>query len=146
MLVAYDLNKNYSLFITENKKNFQRFLDTQRLIRNLDQIHLIDSNKNVIMSSSTSGYVPVADRAMKMVLNDDRPLKIINTFENKSAAIIKLSSYPNTFLYVVKFLEKEISKYLIESEEAINFYYTVEDKRTGIKISFILIYLVVVTL
>ena len=146
MLVAYDLNKNYNLFITENKKNFQRFLDTQRLIRNLDQIHLIDSNKNVIMSSSTSGYVPVADRAMKMVLNDDRPLKIINTFENKSAAIIKLSSYPNTFLYVVKFLEKEISKYLFESEEAINFYYTVEDKRTGIKISFILIYLVVVTL
>ena len=146
VLVAYDLNKNYNLFITENKKNFQRFLDTQRLIRNLDQIHLIDSNKNVIMSSSTSGYVPVADRAMKMVLNDDRPLKIINTFENKSAAIIKLSSYPNTFLYVVKFLEKEISKYLIESEEAINFYYTVEDKRTGIKISFILIYLVVVTL
>ena len=50
VLVAYDLNKNYSLFITENKKNFQRFLDTQRLIRNLDQIHLIDSNMNVIMS------------------------------------------------------------------------------------------------
>ena len=81
-----------------------------------------------------------------MVLNDDRPLKIINPFENKSAAIIKLSLYPNTFLYVVKFLDEEISKYLLESEEAINFYYTVEEKRTGIKISFILIYLVVVTL
>ena len=146
VLVAYDLNKNYSLFITENKKNFQRFLDTQRLIRNLDQIHLIDSNKNVIMSSSTSGYVPVADRAMKMVLNDDRPLKIINTFENKSAAIIKLTSYPNTFLYVVRFLDKEISKYLLESEQAINFYYTVENERTGIQISFVLIYLVVVSL
>jgi len=146
VLVAFDLNKNYNLYLNENKQNFQRFLDTQRLIRNLDQIHLIDNKKNVIMSSSTSGYIPVEDRAMKMVLNDDRPLKIINTFENKSAAIIKLASYPNTFLYVVKFLEKEISKYLIESKEAINFYYTVEDERTGIKISFALIYLVVVTL
>jgi len=146
VLVAFDLNKNYNLYLNENKQNFQRFLDTQRLIRNLDQIHLIDNKKNVIMSSSTSGYIPVEDRAMKMVLNDDRPLKIINTFENKSAAIIKLASYPNTYLYVVKFLEKEISKYLIESKEAINFYYTVEDERTGIKISFALIYLVVVTL
>ena len=146
VLVAFDLNKNYNLYLNENKQNFQRFLDTQRLIRNLDQIHLIDNKKNVIMSSSTSGYIPVEDRAMKMVLNDDRPLKIINTFENKSAAIIKLASYPNTYLYVVKFLEKEISKYLIESKEAINFYYTVEDERTGIKISFVLIYLVVVTL
>ena len=146
IMVAFDLNKNRHLFNTEDKKKFQRFLNTQRLIRNLDQIHLIDSDKNVIMSSSNSGYIPVEDRALKMVLNDDRPLKIINTFENKSAAIIKLSSYPNTFLYVVKFLEKEISQYLIESEEAINFYYTVEDERTGIKISFILIYLVIVTL
>ena len=47
---------------------------------------------------------------------------------------------------MVRFLDEEISKYLLESEEAINFYYTVEDKRTGIKISFVLIYLVVVSL
>ena len=146
ILVAFDLNKNYGLYLNDDKTNFQRFLNTQRLVRNLDQIHLIDSNKNLILSSSNSEYVQVEDRALKMVLNDDRPLKIINTFENKSAAIIKLSAFPDTFLYVVKFLEEEISNYLIESEEAINFYYTVEEKRTGIKISFILIYLVIVTL
>jgi len=146
VMVAFDLNKNYDLYNRKDKKNFQLFLNTQRLIRNLDQIHLIDNNKNVIMSSTSTGYIPVEDRALKMVLNDDRPLKIINTFENKSAAIIKLAAYPNTFLYVVKFLEKEISNYLNESEEAINFYYIVQDNRTGIKISFILIYIVVVTL
>ena len=146
IMVAFDLNKNHNLFIQDDKKKFQNFLDTQRIIRNLDQIHLLDSNKNVIISSSTTGYIPVEDRALELVLNDDRPLKIINTFENKSAAIIRLSAYPNTFLYVVKFLEKEISKYLLESERAINFYYTVEDKRSGIKVSFILIYLVVVSL
>ena len=146
ILVAFDLNKNYSLYLNDDKTNFQRFLNTQRLVRNLDQIHLIDSNKNLILSSSNSEYVQVEDRALKMVLNDDRPLKIINTYENKSAAIIKLSAFPDMFLYVVKFLEEEISNYLIESEEAINFYYTVEEKRTGIKISFILIYLIIVTL
>ena len=57
---------------------------------------------------------------------------------------MKLSN--NTYLYTIKFLDKEISKYLTESEEAINFYYTVEDKRTGIKISFILNYIIIVTL
>jgi len=146
VMVAFDLNKNHNIYKSEDKTNFQRILNTQRIIRNLDQIHLIDANKNVIMSSSNTGYIPVEDRALKMVLNDDRPLKIINPFENKSAAIIKLSSYPNTFLYVVRFLDEEISKYLLESEEAINFYYTVENKRTGIQISFALIYLVVVSL
>ncbi len=146
VMVAFDLNKNSKLYKKNDKRNLQRFLDTQRIIRNLDQIHLIDREKNIIMSSSNSKYVPVEDRALKMVLNDDRPLKIINAFENKSSAIIKLTNYPGVFLYVVKFLEEEISKYLIESEQALNFYYTVEDERTGIQISFILIYIIIVSL
>ena len=45
-MVAFDLNKNYDLYNREDKKNFQRFLNTQRILRNLDQIHLIDNNKN----------------------------------------------------------------------------------------------------
>ena len=81
-----------------------------------------------------------------MVFAEERPLKIINAYENKSAAILKLNNYIDTYLYVVKFLDGQISGYLRESQEALNFYYTVEDERTGIKISFILIYLVVVTL
>ena len=35
---------------------------------------------------------------------------------------------------------------MAESQEALNFYYTVEDKRTGIKISFAFIYLIIVSL
>ena len=49
-------------------------------------------------------------------------------------------------LYVVKYLDKDISKYLTESQEAINFYYTVEEKSTGIKISFAIIYIIIVSL
>ena len=145
VLVSFDLNKNHKI-LKNNKNNLQNFLNTQRLLRGLDQIHLINSNKKVLISSSITEYIPVEDKALEMVLNDDRPLKIINAFENKSAAIIKLSSYENTFLYVVKFLDKEISNYLTESQEAKNFYYTVEDKSLGIKFSFALIYIIIVTL
>ncbi len=145
VLVSFDLNKNHKI-LKNNKNNLQNFLNTQRLLRGLDQIHLINSNKKVLISSSITEYIPVEDKALEMVLNDDRPLKIINAFENKSAAIIKLSSYENTFLYVVKFLDKKISNYLTESQEAKNFYYTVEDKSLGIKFSFALIYIIIVTL
>tara|TARA_Y100001970_G_scaffold186663_1_gene227021 strand:+ start:6123 stop:7910 length:1788 start_codon:yes stop_codon:yes gene_type:complete len=145
VLVAYDLNQNAKNLINKPVQ-LQNYLNNQRLIRGLDQIHLINNKKEVLISSSNTKYIPVEDEALKMVLNDDRPLKIINAFENKSAAIIKLVSFNNTFLYVVKFLDKEISKYLTESEEALNFYYTVEDQNVGIKISFALIYIIVVTL
>ena len=89
-------------------------------------------------------YPPV-DRALNLVLDDDRPLKIINAPENISAAIMRLQNFEDRFLYVVKYLDKDISRYLTESQEAINFYYTVEEKSTGIKISFAIIYIIVVS-
>lgn len=145
VLIAFDLNKISNIF-HDNPKRFKNIIDTQKLIRDIDQIHLIDSKGNLILSSSNSEYVSIEKRALEMVLNDDRPLKIINAYENRSAAIIKLSGYTDTYLYVVKFLDKDISRYLTTSEEAINFYYTVENQNLGIKISFALIYIVIVAL
>ena len=144
VLVAYDLDKNFELLT--DKSQLIKYLNQQRILRGLDQVHIIDRDKNVLYSSSNSGYLAVEDKAIKMVMNDDRPLKIINAFENKSAAIISIPRYDNAFLYVVKFLDKDISKYLRESEEALNFYYTVDDKNLGIKISFALIYIIIVAL
>ena len=86
------------------------------------------------------------DKALNLVLDDDRPLKIINAFENRSAAIMRLQNFEDRFIYVVKYLDKNISKYLTESQEAINFYYTVEEKSSGIKISFAIIYIIIVSL
>ena len=145
ILIAFDLNK-YSNLQKQNPERFQSLLNTQRFIRDIDQLHLIDDKGNLIQSAVNSPYKKIEDRAINMVLNDDRPLKIINTFENKSAAVIKLANYDNTFLYVVKFIDKNISQYLIESEEAVNFYYTVENQSLGIRISFALIYIALVTL
>ena len=144
ILIAFDIDQNINFL--QNKKNFQNFINNQRLLRGLDQIHIIDQNKKIFISSSTTSYLPIEGKALKMVLNDKRPLKIINAYENKSAAIIKLPKFENKFLYVVKFLDKDISKYLTESEEAVNFYYTVEDQSVGIKISFALIYIIIVSL
>jgi two-component system nitrogen regulation sensor histidine kinase NtrY len=91
-------------------------------------------------------YIAPVDKALNLVLDDDRPLKIINTLENRSAAIMRLQNFEDRFIYVVKYLDKDISKYLTESQEAINFYYIVEEKSTGIKISFAIIYIIVVGL
>ena len=145
ILVAFDLEKNINLF-RNNQNRLAQFLNTQRFLRGLDQIHLLDKSKKILLSSSDTPYLPIEDKAFNMVLDDNRPLKIINTFENKSAAIIKLNNPKNNFLYVVKFLDKDISNYLKESEEAINFYYVVEDQNLGIKFTFAIIYIIIVSL
>ena len=145
VLIAFDLNKYSELYIS-NPDRFQQIINTQRYLRDIDQLHLINGEGQLILSAADIKYKKIEDRAMKMVKNDDRPLKIINTFENKSAAVIRLSNFDNTFLYVLKYFDKDISNYLIESEEAVNFYYTVENQNLGIRISFAIIYVTLVTL
>ena len=146
LLVSLDLNKSVNIFY-ENPKRFMNIMNTQKLVREIDEIYLIDSNGNLIISSSLDNkYSPPDQRALEMVFNQDKPLKIINTPKNSSAAIIKLNQYVDTYLYVVKFLDQKISNYLKESEEALDFYYVVESQSSGIKYSFALIYIIVVAL
>ncbi len=146
VLIGFDLNK-YVNFYYDNPSKFYEILQTQRIVRDIDEIHLIDINGNQLLSSPINkNFVPPEQKALSMVLNETRPLKIINAFENKSSAILKLNEFRNTYLYIVKFLDPEISNFLTESEEAINFYYTVEDKRFGIQISFVFVYILIVTL
>ena len=146
VLIAFDTNKSKK-FLNDNNEEYKRFLNTQKIIRDVDEIHIIDVNKTLLFTTINNSqfFVPPVDKALNLVLDDDRPLKIINAPENISAAIMRLQNFDNRFLYVVKYLDKEISKYLTESQEAINFYYTVEEKSTGIKISFAIIYIIVVS-
>ncbi|MDB3889339.1 ATP-binding protein [Candidatus Pelagibacter sp.] len=147
VLVAFDVNKSKK-FLNDNENEYKRFLKTQKIIRGVDEIHIINLNKKLLFSTleDDAPYLPPLDEALNLVLDDDRPLKIINAFENRSAAIMRLQNFEDRFLYVVKHLDKNISKYLTESQEAINFYYTVEEKSTGIKISFAIIYIIIVSL
>jgi two-component system, NtrC family, nitrogen regulation sensor histidine kinase NtrY len=147
VLIAFDVNKSKK-FLNDNEREYTRFLQTQKLIRGVNEIHIIDLEKKLLFSTlgDNERYIPPVDEALNLVLDDDRPLKIINAYENRSAAIMRLQNFEDRFIYVVKYLDENISKYLTESQEAINFYYTVEEKSTGIKISFAIIYIIIVSL
>ena len=145
VLIAFDLNKYHNVYKTDPTR-FKSFLGAQNLIRDIDQLYLINSAGELIISANDSEYIKIEEQAIQMVRSDDRPLKIINAPENRSAAVIRLQNFDDTFLYVVKSLDKNISNYLVESEEAVNFYYTVENQSLGIRISFAIIYISLVTL
>ena len=147
ILIAFDLNKSIN-FLKTNINQFESFLNTQKLIRGMDEVHIIEADGSLYLTTlkDTSLYKPPLDEALEMVLNDKRPLKIINAYKNQSASIIKLENFEGKYLYITKYLDKKISQYLLESQEALNFYYTVLNKQTGIKISFVFIYLVIVSL
>ena len=46
ILIAYDLNKSIN-FLNTNINQFKSFLNTQKIIRNMDEVHIIDEDGNL---------------------------------------------------------------------------------------------------
>ena len=146
-LVYMDINNNFSTFY-DNPKKFQNLLTSQRLLRRLDEIHLLDSSGNIIISNiidPTLNFIPPPDEAFDKSL-EGKPVRVTDPFTNRTSALVKLENFIDTYLYIVKFMEPRVMNYLKDTEQAVNFYYAIEDNRTGIKITFAIIYVLIVSL
>ena len=87
-----NINRRRNFRSRSQKSNFRR-----RASINSNSSNSLNGNGNLILSSSNLPYKRIEDRAIKMVLNDDRPLKIINAPANISAAIMRLQSFDDRF-------------------------------------------------
>ncbi len=101
ILIAFDLNKSIN-FLKTNINQFKSFLNTQKIIRNMDEVHVIEADGSLYLTTlkDISLYQPPLPEALEMVLNDKRPLKIINAYKNQTASIIKLDNFEGKiFIY-----------------------------------------------
>ena len=147
LLMVIDLNDKSTLFY-DNPNQFLKILSQQRLLRRLDEVHLLDSQGNVIVSNIvdiTIDFVPPPEEAFTKSL-DGKPVRIIDPSTNRSSALIKLNGFIDTYLYIVKFMDPNVTNYLNKAGEAVSFYYTVQEQKTGIKITFAIIYILLVSL
>ena len=147
LLMVLDIN-NKSIMFYDNPKRFFNILASQRLLRKLDEVHLLDSSGNIIMSnviSSSKIFIPPPEEAFALSLNG-KPIRITDSKANRTSALVKLDNFIDTYLYIVIFMEPRLINYLKLTNEAVSFYYSVQENKTGIKITFALIYLLIVSL
>tara|TARA_B100000029_G_scaffold512776_1_gene610390 strand:- start:3272 stop:5053 length:1782 start_codon:yes stop_codon:yes gene_type:complete len=147
LLMLLDLNNQSKLFY-ENPNRFLKLLTSQRLLRRLDEAHLIDSSANLIMSNivdPTIKFIPPPEEAFTRTL-DGKPVRIVDSRSNRTSALVKLDNFIDTYLYIVRFMDPKIIGYLKETDKAVSFYFTIQESKTGLKITFGIIYLLVVTL
>jgi len=147
VLMRLDVNNKSGMFY-ENPKRFAKVLATQRLLRRLDEVHLLDSSANIIMSNvvdASMNFVPPPEEAFTISL-DGKPIRIMDSRTNRTSALVKLDSFIDTYLYIVKFMDPKLINYLNKTGEAVSYYYSVQENKTGIKITFAIIYLLIVSL
>ena len=145
-LMSVGLNRASTLFYSAPDR-FKNVARSEKLLRRVDDIFLIDSSANIIFSDSNNSinFTTPSEEEFNQAL-EGVPVSITNNIEDKTSAMIKLNSLIDTYLFISRNVDLEIIKYLNETEQAVNFYYTVENKQSGIKITFAIIYVLVVGL
>ena len=146
-LISTDLNKYYNVYFS-NPVKFKQFVRTQRLLRKIDEIYLIDSTGSILLKDVNNSDVEFKVPSEEY-FNDaleGKPVPIDRSEEKKTAFMVKLNIYIDTYLYITKNVQPQLLNYLDATEHAVNFYYTVENNRTGIKITFAIIYIIVVSM
>ena len=147
LLMVLDVNNQSALYY-EKPNQFLNQLSSQRLLRRLDEVHLLDSSGNIIMSNIVDisvDFVPPSEEAFIRSLNG-KPVRIIDSATNRTSALVKLNNFIDTYLYIVRFMDPKVINYLQQTGEAVSFYYNVRESKTGIKITFAIIYLIIVSL
>jgi len=147
ILMSVGLNRA-SNFYYSNQNRFKAIMNSEKLLRRIDDVYLIDSLGNILMSNVreiTDEFVIPSDEDYDQAL-EGKPVFITNNLENKTTVMTKLTSLVDTYLYISRNIDPEILRYLNETEQAVSFYYSVENSQTGIKVTFAIIYIIVVTL
>ncbi len=147
ILMSVGLNRASDFFYS-NTNRFKQIMNSEKILRRIDDVYLIDSLGNVLISN-------VRDIADEFVIPTDedynealegKTVFITNNLKNKTTVMTKLTSLVDTYLYISRNIDSEILQYLDETEQAVSFYYSVENSQTGIKVTFAIIYVIVVTL
>ncbi len=147
ILMSVGLNRA-SGFYYSNPNRFKQIMRSEKILRRIDDVYLIDSLGNVLLSDVrdiTEELVIPADDDYNQAI-EGKPVFISESLENKTTVMTKLTSLVDTYLYISRNIDPEILRYLNETEQAVSFYYSVENSQTGIKVTFAIIYIIVVTL
>ncbi len=147
ILMSVGLNRASALYYS-NPSRFKNIMRSEKILRRVDDVYLIDSLGNILISDVldiTEEFVIPADEDYDQALAG-KPVFISDNLENKTTVMTKLTSLVDTYLYISRNIDPEILRYLNETEQAVSFYYSVENSQTGIKVTFAVIYIIVVTL
>ena len=147
IMMSVGLNRVSNLYYS-NINAFKNVVMSEKILRKVDDVYLIDSLGNILLSDvrdMTEEFIIPSEEDYNEVLAG-KPVFITNNLENKTTVMTKLTSLVDTYLYISRNIDPEILRYLNETEQAVSFYYSVENSQTGIKVTFAIIYIIVVTL
>jgi two-component system nitrogen regulation sensor histidine kinase NtrY len=135
--MASELTRARILF-DQDRVSFQEILNQQAASRNLPGAMLIDRNRNILVSAETgikqSFQTPASEFLQGVNATDPQIAVFIE--QNYVAAVVRLQSFDNLYLYVARLLEPRVVAQLRETQASVAEFAQLETRRLGIQVAF----------
>lgn len=144
MAMAKDLDKEATLFIV-NPQGFAKFVQTQAMLRGLTEAVLFDQSGYITNQVGIGVDFDIKDFPPYVLKNADQGDVVLLTDINDSQirALVKLTNFPDTYLYVSRMVESNVLNHLQTTREAVQKYDEISSNYMGLQTTISLIYVVV---
>jgi two-component system nitrogen regulation sensor histidine kinase NtrY len=129
----------------QDRKSFLEWLTANAAARNLPSTMLVNKDGNVLASANTGIQQDFTTPPQDFLNNVDEKEPQIAVFPeaNYVAAVIRLRTFPDTFLYVARLLDPRVISQLKQTEASVAEYAQIEARRLGIQVAFALMFAVI---
>ncbi len=137
--MSEDIDRFASLQNTDKRK-FDLILRSQALVRDLPMALLLDENGQPLKIAANRlkvKFYPPSKRAFELAQKGP-PVIMTPTVTNHIRGLIKLKNFENTYLYVMRPVDKTVIQHLRITKNQVRKYKELQSKRTNVQFSFFL--------
>jgi two-component system nitrogen regulation sensor histidine kinase NtrY len=147
LAMANDLNRAAAELVL-NPQQLTEVVSAQAALRGLTEAMVFDRAGQVLARSSLSftlGFEQLPENAVR-VADEGDVVVMTNDSDDRVRALVRLDQFGPVYLYVGRYIEPRVLSYVEETQRAADQYEEMESKRSGIQVTFALIYLMVAML
>lgn len=147
LALAVDLNRQ-SPYLLQNPVVMSQLVGRLAELRSLTEAVVLARNGRIVARSSLSfslEFDRIPEPAMQSAAEGE-VVVIASETDDRVRALIRLDNFPDAYLYVGRFIESSVLNHVRQVEGAVGNYKRLETRRSGIQITFVLIFVVVALL
>ncbi len=147
LAMANDLNRD-APFLMRNPVRFNQILSAQAGLRSLPEAMVMDGDGRTLARSRFSMSLElerVLGRDLKQAATGE-VVVLTGGQEDRVRALVKLNRFADAYLLVGRFIESRVLEHIELTDKAVTQYKSLEKRRKGIQITFVMIFVVVALL
>ncbi|HYM04642.1 MAG TPA: PAS domain-containing sensor histidine kinase [Stellaceae bacterium] len=143
LAMAADLNRD-ALRLASDPALLNQVMNTETRLRSLSEAMLFDRTGRVLARAGLD-FATEVDRVPQAAIDKASQGEVVILTENDNdrvRALVRLDNFLGTYLYVGRFLEPKVLSHLERTREAASEYRQLESQRSGVEITFAVIFIV----